>query len=99
MIFLILVGYLASKSASTLAVPTNLDSTRNDSEAVIHLRLSEDFFDERNLWDICWSCFATLFTWTWIAIYPNISSPRDSELRNFLRRLIIMGYMILIPEL
>ena len=55
-------------------------------------------FAQRSKWDIIWSCFATLFACSWIAIHPNIPAQSDSFIRRFLIRLMIMAYMLVIPE-
>ncbi|PPQ82199.1 hypothetical protein CVT25_008061, partial [Psilocybe cyanescens] len=56
-------------------------------------------FTDRSTWNIALSCFATIFACTWIAIHQNIPSPHDSAIRVFGRRLAIMFYMLIAPEL
>ena len=56
-------------------------------------------FTQRSEWNIVWSCFATLFTCSWVAIHPNIPLQSDSFKRILARRLMIMGYMLIVPEL
>jgi hypothetical protein len=55
-------------------------------------------FTQRSKWNIIWSCFATLFACSWVAIHPNIPAKSDNSIRRFLRRLMIMAYMLVIPE-
>ena len=55
-------------------------------------------FAQRSTWNIIWSCFATLFACSWVAIHPNIPAKSDSSTRRFFRHLMVMAYMILVPE-
>ncbi|CAA7268591.1 unnamed protein product [Cyclocybe aegerita] len=56
-------------------------------------------FDDRSIWSIVWSCFATIFACTWIAVHSNVPAPTDSRTRIFSRRFAIMGYVLLVPEM
>jgi len=62
-------------------------------------RLGHQYFDDRTVWSIIWSCLATLFACSWVAVHPNVPSVKDSEARVLGRRLATMGYMLLAPEL
>ncbi|KAG1741702.1 hypothetical protein EDB19DRAFT_2024604 [Suillus lakei] len=53
----------------------------------------------RTLWDIIWSCAATLFACTWTAIHPNIPGMEERKLAVFSRRLGIMMIALIAPEL
>ena len=53
----------------------------------------------RSIWDILWSCIATIFACLWISIHPNIPSPNETGWRFFLRRLELMFWALLAPEL
>ena len=55
-------------------------------------------FTQRSTWNIIYSCFATLFACSWVAIHPNIPPKSDSPTRRFLRHLMMMAYMLVIPE-
>ncbi|PPQ85320.1 hypothetical protein CVT25_000358 [Psilocybe cyanescens] len=54
---------------------------------------------DRSIWNIVWSCLATIFACTWIAIHQNIPAPNERAIRVFGRRLAIMFYMLIAPEL
>ncbi|KAF8805913.1 hypothetical protein BYT27DRAFT_6651276 [Phlegmacium glaucopus] len=56
-------------------------------------------FTDRSEWSIIWSCLATLFACSWVAIHPNIPAPADRHWRIFGRRLSIMLYTLLAPEI
>ena len=56
-------------------------------------------FTQRTEWNIISSCFATLFACSWVAIHPNIPPQSDSFIRILVRRLMMMGYMLIVPEM
>lgn len=53
----------------------------------------------RSLWDIIWSCAATLFACTWTAIHPNIPGMDEGKFAVYSRRLGIMMMGLIAPEL
>ena len=53
--------------------------------------------DQRSIWDILWSCLATIFPW--VSIHPNIPGPDESSRRIFLRRLELMFWTVFAPEM
>ncbi|KAG1730950.1 uncharacterized protein EDB91DRAFT_737230 [Suillus paluster] len=55
--------------------------------------------DTRTLWDILWSCAATLFACAWTAIHPNIPGMKEGKLTITSRRLLIMVMALIAPEL
>ena len=55
--------------------------------------------DQRSIWDILWSCLATIFACSWVSIHPNIPGPTESQLRIFLRRLELMFWAVVSPEM
>ena len=62
-------------------------------------QLDEKYFDDRTVWNIVWSCFATIFACSWVALHPNVPSAKASNPLILGRRLAMMGYMLLAPEL
>ena len=55
--------------------------------------------EQRSLWDILWSCLATIFACSWVSIHPNIPAPNESSRRIFLRRLELMFWAVVSPEM
>ncbi|KAG2362834.1 hypothetical protein BDR07DRAFT_1283676, partial [Suillus spraguei] len=53
----------------------------------------------RSLWEIIWSCVATLFACTWTAIHPNIPGMNEGKIAIISRRLGIMMMALIAPEL
>jgi len=102
MIFLTLL-YLSffSRPWNTFAFPTNLlppqNLPKNHLQSVF-IR-DESQFDTRSIYGVLWSCLSTIFTCTWIAVHPNIPAPGDSRWAVLRRRLAIMGYVLLAPEM
>ncbi|KAG2068156.1 hypothetical protein BDR04DRAFT_1057119 [Suillus decipiens] len=52
----------------------------------------------RSLWNIIWSCAATLFACTWTAIHPNIPGMNEGKFTVLFRRLGIMMTALIAPE-
>jgi hypothetical protein len=74
----------------------------NCNETTIHtldVRDSSSSCDSRTLWNIIWSCAATLFACTWTAIHPNIPGVDEGKLAIISRRLLIMVMVLVVPEL
>ncbi|PPQ90235.1 hypothetical protein CVT25_012994 [Psilocybe cyanescens] len=66
----------------------------------VSTQLSDDSqFTDRSIWNIVLSCLATIFASTWIAVHPNIPAPNESAVRVFGRRLAIMFYLLIVPEM
>ena len=55
--------------------------------------------DQRTIWDILWSCLATIFACSWVSVHPNIPGPNESSWRVLLRRLELMFWAIVGPEM
>ena len=55
--------------------------------------------DQRSIWNILWSCLATIFACSWVSVHPNIPSPIEPWWRVFLRRLELMFWAVVSPEL
>ena len=55
--------------------------------------------DQRSVWDILWSCLGTIFACSWVSIHPNIPAPNESQRRIFLRRLELMFWAVVGPEM
>lgn len=53
----------------------------------------------RSTWDILWSCLCTIFACTWVSIHPNSPGLEEKKLRIALRRLELMIWTVLIPEM
>ncbi|KAJ3566628.1 hypothetical protein NP233_g6878 [Leucocoprinus birnbaumii] len=54
--------------------------------------------DLRTTRDIIWSCLATIFACTWIAMHPNLPDPQDTKVARFKRRVIVMLVALVAPE-
>lgn len=100
MIFLTLLCLSLSRLSASHPLPHFLpQSITNEDVSVLDPRSNPDLFTQRSLWNIVQSCLATIFACTWIAVHPNIPAPKDGEGRVVARRLAIMGYMLLAPEI
>ncbi|KAF9566499.1 hypothetical protein CPC08DRAFT_614544, partial [Agrocybe pediades] len=48
---------------------------------------------------IIWSCLATTIAASWVSVHPNIPHPHDSRLKRTSRRIELMFWAIITPEL
>jgi len=55
--------------------------------------------DSRSILGILWSCLSTIFACTWVAVHPNIPGPKEGDWAVFRRRLTIVLYILIAPEL
>ncbi|KAJ7917637.1 hypothetical protein B0H13DRAFT_1994467 [Mycena leptocephala] len=53
----------------------------------------------RRLFDIVWGCATTIFACTWVSVHPNIPPPNQTWLSLFGRRLRLMLFAMIAPEL
>ncbi|KAF9038098.1 hypothetical protein BJ165DRAFT_1531993 [Panaeolus papilionaceus] len=78
--------------ASTTVLPASNQSIRVDiGDAEPSCR--------RSLGKVVWSCLATIFAYTWVAVHPNIALERESGWVVVWRRAGLMISMILVPEM
>lgn len=63
------------------------------------LSLTSDPTSQRSLWDILWSCIATIFACTWIAVHPNIPAVDDTLVVVAFRRAGLMLCGLVAPEI
>ena len=93
MIYLILL-YLSFGSSLALPTPSEIPI---DFLSSLFAR-SVDKFGIRSIWNIIWSCSSTIFACSWIAVHLNIPTPKDSQGTVLLRRLAIIGCILIAPE-
>ena len=43
----------------------------------------------RSIWNIIWSCLVTIFSCTWIAVHPNVPSPKKRVANGWIERRIL----------
>ena len=98
MILLTLLYYLSI--SSTLAIPTEhppLFHAVSNFQSTFGREITPS--NTRTIWNIIWSCFSTLFACAWIAIHPNIPALKDSRWKIFRRRMMIMAFALVAPEM
>jgi hypothetical protein len=73
-----------------------------ESHVVIVSRVQPDNCGDihqcRTIWNIIWSCLATLFACTWLALHLNIPAPDDGWFKIALRKVGTMILVVLAPE-
>ena len=55
--------------------------------------------NQRSLWDILWSCLTTIFACSWVSVHPNMPEPGAPWWKVALRRLALMFWAVLGPEM
>ena len=55
--------------------------------------------NDRSVWDILWSCLATIFACSWVSVHPNIPGRNESWWRIALCRLELMFWAVVGPEM
>ncbi|KAF8998818.1 hypothetical protein BDQ17DRAFT_1502277 [Cyathus striatus] len=83
--------------SSSYSLPKSISSL-NTTTLDFELQIC-DCFDQRSVLDIIWSCASTLFLCTWVAIHPNVPDPNEEDWKPLWRRLKIMYWSFLAPEL
>ena len=95
MFLLLPFAHLAHNGTQALTIP----SEHGCRSEALNTRLGDRYFDNRSVWSLVWSCLATLFACSWVAVHPNVPLAKDSEAWILGRRLAMMGYMLFAPEL
>ncbi|KAF9566567.1 hypothetical protein CPC08DRAFT_758899 [Agrocybe pediades] len=49
--------------------------------------------------EIIWSCLATILAASWVSVHPSMPGPNESKVKKTLRRIDIMFWAIITPEL
>ena len=96
MFVLLLILYVSLQAicASPLSLPIDI------SNAPAGLELPTcSCVDQRSITDILWSCFATIFACTWLSVHPNMPGPDEKPPKIALRRLELMFWSLICPEM
>ena len=80
MLFIILLYYLALSIRASPIPPIICPS--------LELNSCADVTHSRTIWNIIWSCLATIFSCTWVAVHPNMPCPKQREGKNRFQRWI-----------
>jgi hypothetical protein len=96
MTFVLLTILLLFHIPFVCSSPLSLNET---SVTTLDISDSSSCSNTRSLWDIIWSCAATLFACTWTAIHPNIPGMNEGKSAVFSCRLGIMTMALIAPEL
>jgi hypothetical protein len=84
---------------SRAAPLTSLISESGSSATVLSSSVCICPADQRSVWDILWSCLATIFACAWVSVHPNIPASNEFSWRTFLRRLELMFWAVIAPEI
>jgi len=91
-VFALCKGYGAS-------IPTILNDVIDPRDPLQSGPAIVQTYKMRTRLDIVWSCVTTLFICTWVAIHPNIPPRDEGHIRSLWRRIKLMLWTLLVPEL
>lgn len=99
MLLLLTAAFLLKRygtHAIPLPVPTPTSATLG-APIFVHDDPS-DGCNGRTILDILWSCLATTFACTWMAVHPNVPFRGEGAWKILERRIFLMFFSILAPE-
>ena len=99
MLLVLTLVYLFHGFQSHAAPLTNLLAESNINATVLSTSACICPADQRTIWDTLWSCLATIFACSWVSVHPNIPAPNESSWRIFIRRLELMFWAVIGPEM
>ena len=99
MILLLILAYLFNVFQTHAAPLTSLHAESSSNSVLLNTPACICPDIDRSLWDILWSCLATIFACSWVSVHPNIPDPNESRWRIFLRRLELMFWAVFGPEM
>jgi hypothetical protein len=93
LLLLILTLLLSRESGEARPLPLQTQA--------LGMRAAANGPDSRTLRDIIWGCASTTFICTWVSVHPNVPPPsvEESGWKSLLRRLRLMFWALVIPEL
>ena len=96
MFVLLPILYVSLRAIRASPLPLPIDSTNATAGSQLPSCMC---VDQRSLSDILWSCFATIFACTWLSVHPNMPGPDEGPWKIALRRLELMFWSLLFPEM
>ena len=102
MLLVLTLIYLFHGFQSHAAPLTNIlqeSSHGNSNSTVISTPACICPANQRTIFDILWSCLATIFACSWVSVHPNIPAPNESSWGIFPRRLELMFWAVIAPEM
>lgn len=85
-------------AAATLAYRDGILASPVNALPELLCHSANDPQNQRSIWSIIRSCFATTFLCAWVAMHPNVPSSKERGVMRFVRHLKLMGVSLLGPE-
>ena len=92
MLFLLFLYYLLqgpSTDAGPIPIIENRSLLGNHCNDLGHCRM---------IWNIVWSCLVTIFSCTWVAVHPNVPSPKKQEANGWIEGHIWNPLLLLVEH-
>ena len=99
MLLILTLIYLLHGFQSHAALLTSILEVSSNNSTVIITQACICPTDQRTIWDILWSCLATIIACSCVSIHPNIPGTDESSWRIFIRRLELMFWAVFGPEM
>ena len=99
MLLLALFLYYASAYNSGIAAPINSSIDSDNASLLLSRDTDTPDLCPRKRVEIIWSCIATILAASWVSVHPNLPHPKDSKVKKTLRRIELMLWAIITPEL
>ncbi|KAF9566570.1 hypothetical protein CPC08DRAFT_703914 [Agrocybe pediades] len=101
MLLYAILYYFASSNLSVAAPPSSSGSQFANGMILSISPRDTDMVDmcPRTRLEIIWTCLATIFAASWVAVHPNMPGPNVSKVKKILLRIEVMLWAIITPEL
>ena len=96
-VILSFVYFLSRNTRSINAAP--MEFSRLGGDLLISQSSREACVDQRSIWDIIWSCLATIFACCWVSVHPNMPALTDGKWKIACHRLELMFWAVIAPEM
>jgi len=99
MLFLALFLYYSWAYNPGTAAPINASIDSDTTSLFLSRDTDSPDLCPRKRVEIIWSCIATILAASWVSVHPNLPHPTDSWWKKTLRRVELMLWAIITPEL
>jgi hypothetical protein len=97
MFFVLAVVYLSQGSIHAAPVSAFIrDAHSQDSSSTTSCSCPDQ---QRSIWDILWSCIATIVACSWLSVHPNMPTRGEKWWKIALNRLELMFWALIAPEM
>jgi hypothetical protein len=96
MLLILSITYLVHGTIQAAPISNFLPDTSSPDISSLNQCLCP--YQRRSLWEILWTCLSMIFACTWVSVHPNIPLAGEKGWETIVRRLELMMWGILSPE-